>query len=109
MSNAVVFYDTRMIYRKIGGILSKVSHRIAAAAHYVLDQRVGTIHGSPRVVHKLRLLAAPVFGISRAVFGLERLNVKLGDALCSFSEFRFRIPAISMFGEGLVVFRTKFR
>ena len=63
VSDAVVFYDTRMIYREIGGILIKVAHRIAAALHYVLDQSIGMIHSGPRIVHKSRLLPAPIFGI----------------------------------------------
>src|SRR5579862_2149554 len=97
-----------MIHREIGGILLEVAHRIAASLHYVLDQRIGMIHGGPWIVHKSRLLPAPIFGIARAVLGLERLNMKLGDALHSFLEFRFRMPAVSMLGDGFIVFGAKF-
>ena len=37
VSDAIVFYDKRMIYREIRGILIKVAHRIAAAFHYILQ------------------------------------------------------------------------
>jgi hypothetical protein len=36
------------------------------------------------------------------------VNIKLGDALHSFLEFGFRMPAISMFADGFVVFGAKF-
>jgi hypothetical protein len=48
-SEAVVFYDTRVIYREIGGILIEITHRIAAVLHYVLDQGIGMLYGGPRV------------------------------------------------------------
>ena len=52
MSRTVVFYDQGMIYREIGGVLIKVAHRVASALHDILDQRIGMIHGSLRVIHK---------------------------------------------------------
>jgi hypothetical protein len=59
-----------VIYREIRGVLIKVANRIAAALHYILDEGVGTIHSSLRIIDKQRLLASPIVGVPRAFLGL---------------------------------------
>ena len=58
-----------MIYREICGILLKVSHRVAAAVHYVLDQRIGMIYGGPGIVHEAR--SAPGASLRCSASGLR--------------------------------------
>src|SRR5258708_4136229 len=67
------------------------------------------LHSGPRIVHEAGLLLLPTFEKPRSILGVERVNVKFGDPRLSLLKLRFGVSPISMFADGSIVFRAKFR
>jgi hypothetical protein len=76
--------------------------------HYILYKGIGMEYRGSRIVYEERLLPAPGICIPRLVLRLEGVNMETSDALCAFLKFRLRVPAITMFADGFIVFRAKF-
>jgi hypothetical protein len=107
MRRAIVLDHTRMIHRKVGGILLKIADWITPPLHDVLDQDIGVLYRSSRIVHEQRLLRAPVFGIFGAFFVPQRMYVEFSYAFLAFFKIGLRVGAIAMSIDGFIVFGPK--
>jgi len=94
--DAIILHDRRMIHRNVGDSLLEIRDRIAAHAHYFLDQNVGICHRGLRIINEARLGVFPSIGKFRPLLIVKRFDVELGHTLLPLLQELFGMSGVAI-------------
>src|SRR5579863_3099803 len=110
MGRAIVLHDGRVINRKIGRALVKLTaNGVTPRSHRPMDQIVGRGHGAARVVDKFFLGSSPLSGKLIALLRRKRMDREFFDPFCPVLKLTFGFEGAALRAHRTLVLRTEFR